>query len=110
MANENIKVDRAGEIGKNVLKLMENQTVTEFSFKSSWKSVNMETKFKISSKHEKVFIDPNLLFQCLTEIGKNSKVSLEHLLKFVLSPFPAVSAKSPTEMHSPDKSLLKVYY
>ena len=87
---------------KNVLKLMENKTAAEFSFKSSWKSVNMATKFKISSKHEEVFIDPNLLFQCLTAIRKNSKVSLDNLFKFEWSLFPAALAKSPTEMHSPD--------
>ena len=38
MANENFKVNQAGETGKNVLKLTENQTVAEFSFWSSWKS------------------------------------------------------------------------
>ena len=32
MANENFKVNQAGEIGKNVLKLTENQTLAEFSF------------------------------------------------------------------------------
>ena len=108
MANEHVNVDQAGEAGKNVLKLMENQTGAEFSFKSSWKFVNMAIKFKISSKHEEVFIDPNftqvlidpnLLFPRLTATGKNSMVSLEHQLKFKLSPFPATLAKSPTEMH-----------
>ena len=68
VANEDFNVDQAGEIGKNVLKLMGNQTVAQFSFKSSWKSFSMATKFKISSKHEKVFIDLNLLFQRLTAI------------------------------------------
>ena len=63
----------------------------------------MATKFKISSKREKVFIHPNLLFQHVTAIGKNSKFSLEHLFRFQLSPFPAAIAKSPTTMHSPDK-------
>ena len=32
VANENFKVNQAGEIGKNVLKLKENQTLAEFSF------------------------------------------------------------------------------
>ena len=32
VANENFKVNQAGETGKNVLKLTENQTVAEFSF------------------------------------------------------------------------------
>ena len=45
----------------------------------------MATKFKISSKREEVFIDPNLLFQRVTTIEKNSKVSLKHLFKFELS-------------------------
>ena len=86
---------------------MENETSAEISFKSSWKSVNMTTKLKISSKHhEEVLIDPNLLFQRLTSIGKNNKVTLEHLFKFELSPFPATLAKSPTETHSPDKTKL----
>ena len=102
VANENINVDQAGEIKKNILNLMENEAVAEFSFKSSWKSLNITTKFKISLKHDEIFIDPNLLFQRLTAIGKNSKVSLEHLFKFELSPFPAALGKSPTEMHSPD--------
>ena len=62
VANENFNIDKAGEIGKNVLKLMENQTVAQFSFKSSWKSFSMATKFKISSKHEEVFNHLNLLF------------------------------------------------
>ena len=35
VANGNVNVKQAGEIGKNVLKLMEDQTVVEFSFKSS---------------------------------------------------------------------------
>lgn len=66
----------------------------------------MAKKFKISFKHEKVFIDPNLLFQHLAAIGKNSKVSLEHQFKFELSPFLAALAKCSTEMHSLDKSKL----
>ena len=76
VANENFNVDQADEIGKNVLKLMENQTVAQFSFKSSWKSFSMAAKFKISSKHEEVLNHLNLLFQRLTAIEKNSKVSL----------------------------------
>ena len=32
LANENFKVNQAGETGKNVLKLTENQTAAEFSF------------------------------------------------------------------------------
>ena len=35
MANENVNVDQAVEIGEKVLNLMENQAVAEFSFKSS---------------------------------------------------------------------------
>ena len=35
MANENVNIDQAVEIGEKVLKLMENQAVAEFSFKSS---------------------------------------------------------------------------
>ena len=35
---------------------MQNQTVAEFSFTLSWKLVKVATKFKISSKHEEVFI------------------------------------------------------
>ena len=103
MANGNLNIDQAGETGENVLKLMKNQAVAEFLFKSSRKSITMATNFKTSSKHEEVFIDPNLLFQRLTAIGKNSKASLEHLFKFKLSPFTAPLAKSPTAMHSPDK-------
>ena len=103
MANGNLNIDQAGETGENVLKLMKNQAVAEFLFKSSRKSITMATNFKPSSKLEEVFIDPNLLFQCLTAIGKNSKASLEHLFKFKLSPFTAPLAKSPITMHSPDK-------
>ena len=96
MANGNLNVNQAGETGKNVLKLMKNQAVAEFSFKSSRKSITIATNFKTSSKHEEVFIDPNLLFQRLTAIGKNSKASQEHLFEFKLSPFTAPLAKSPT--------------
>ena len=62
----------------------------------------MAIKFKIQSKRERVFIHPNLLFQRVTAIGKNSKVSMEHLFRFELSPFQAAIAKSHTKVHSPD--------
>ena len=94
VVNENFNVDQAGEIGRNVLKLMENQTLAQFSFKSSWTFFSMVTKFKISAKYEEVFIDQNLLFQRLTPIEKNSQVSLENLFKFELSPFSQISHKN----------------
>ena len=97
MANENVNVDQAVEIGEKVLKLMENQAVAEFSFKSSWNPLTWHQNSKISSKHEEVFIDPNLLFQRFTTIVKNINVSLEHLIKLELSSLPAASAKFPTK-------------
>ena len=103
VVNENFNVDQAGEIGRNVLKLMENQTLAQFSFKSSWKFFSMATKFKILAKYEEVLIDQNLLFQRLTAIEKNRQVNLENLFKFELSPFPLALVKSPTKMHFPDK-------
>ena len=60
------------------------------------KSVNMVTNFKVSSKLEEVFLDPNSLFDRLVAIGKN-------LLKSKFRLFPAGSAKSTIEVHSPDK-------
>ena len=60
----------------------------------------------MSSKHKEVFIDPNLLLQHLTAIGKESKISLEHLFKFKLIQFSAALAKSTTEIYSPDKPRL----
>lgn len=45
MAPNNINIDQPGGIGKNVIKLIENQTVAEFSFNSKWKAAIISTLF-----------------------------------------------------------------
>ena len=45
MAPNTINIDQPGGIGKNVIKLIEKQTVAEFSFNSKWKAAIISTLF-----------------------------------------------------------------
>lgn len=107
VANKAVNIDKAAEIGAEIMERMKDRVVAELTFKTSWKAVNMAHKLNVTSTTgETVSIDPNLRFQRLTAIATNSKTDLEHVFSFELCPYSASLAKSPTEMHGANKPKL----
>ena len=107
MANEAVNIDHAAEVGAEILKNVASKKVSELTFKTSWKGINMAHKLNITlASGDTVSVDYNLLFQRLTAIATNSKPDLEHVFDFDLSPYPAPLARSTREMLPADKPKL----
>ena len=107
VANEAVNIDHAAEVGAEILKNVASKNVSEVTFKTSWKGINMAHKLNITSASgDTVSVDTNLLFQRLTAIATNSKPDLEHVFDFDLSPYPAPLARPTREMLPADKPKL----
>ena len=85
---------------------MENQTLAKFSFKSSWKSVNMAKHSKCHLNIKKCLLTQIYYFSVSLQLERKARSAWKHLFKFKLIQFSAALAKSTTEIHSPDKPRL----
>ena len=90
-----------------MLQRLENVQVTDFTFKTEWKAVNMGNKLNIvSERGETIQVDPYLLFQRLTVIATHGKADMEPIFEYELCPYPASLAQSPMVPHFADKPKL----
>ena len=106
-ASSDVDVDTVVSVGTIILEQMDSKTVSEFSFKSSWKSVSMSQKLKVANRNGNDYVDSALLFQRLTAIASNNeKIDLRNLFEYELSPYPASLFQTTTTMRKANKPKL----
>ena len=87
-AEKDVNVDRCQEIGSSIIYSLPGNDATTISFKKKNKAVTMHNKaMKIDD--ETVVVDPQLLFQRITTVARDTFPEMSELLKFELSSHPS---------------------
>ena len=105
-ASSNVNVERSKDIGLKILRSMDKQSPTEFSFKQREQAVTLAVKNSMKIKDEIIQINPNLMFQRLAAIASKSEDSLSNALKFELCTYPTALFDSVDVMKVPKKTQL----
>jgi hypothetical protein len=82
VADANVNVDKAKLIGQTILNEMENQNVSEYTFKRTNQAVTLGTKNSLKINGEEIHIDPQLLFQRLVIVSDSSLENIEEIFEF----------------------------
>lgn len=70
VAEPNVNVDKASEVGESILKLLKGEDVLEYSFKKTNQAVTLASKINLKiNKSESIQVDPGLLFQRLSIVA-----------------------------------------
>ena len=86
--DETVTVDRAKDIGEQIVQSMKDQTVSSFSFKKSNRAVPMNSKCSITIDGEREFVDPQLLFQRLLAASNNIIDDKAEIFRYELTSVP----------------------
>ena len=70
IADTNVNADIAKEVGQNILKAMNDQKISDFSFKRKNQVITMGTKYSVNVNGEELNVDPQLLFQRLITVAE----------------------------------------
>ena len=87
-ADSRVNVDRAREIGVDILKSMHGKSPKDFKFKRKDHAVTLAVKSCVKIDNEHVQIDPNLMFQRLASVAVSSEESLKNAMKYELCSSP----------------------
>ena len=87
-ADSRVNVDRAREIGLDILKSMHGKSPKDFTFKRKDQAVSLAVKSSVKVDNEHVQIDPNLMFQRLASVALTSEESLKNAMKYELCSSP----------------------
>ena len=88
VAPENVKVDKAKEIGQEILQKMSGKLVKDFVFKRSDQAVTLSTKVSKSKETTSAEMHPQLLFQRYLIASLHSFIEVKYLLQYELCSFP----------------------
>ena len=86
-AEEFVNVEKAKEVGQNILDSMTGKSAAEFSFKRSNQVITFSAKSSIKVDGEKIQVDPQLLFQRLT-IDCHSLDDMGAMFQYELCSYP----------------------
>ena len=96
--------ERAEEIGKSILSSIENETVTEHTFKKKDRVTPIETKSTVTINGESVPVDPQLLFQRLVTAAGDLYGNPAEIFKYEPCSFPSALFESPSLMRAANKA------
>ncbi|VDH97687.1 Hypothetical predicted protein [Mytilus galloprovincialis] len=106
LADEKVNVERSVDIGKEILKSMEDQYADDFVFKKNKQVVTLASKTNIKIDGEEVVVDPQLLFQRLVAAANNIFPDISEVFKFELSSTPAALFEPSGLMRQAQKATL----
>lgn len=104
IASTSVNANKAKEIGEQILRSMDNQTVADFCFKKIHTVKNMKEQKHLKVDGEFVRVDPYLLFQRLLCILSNAPQNLPEYFKYELCTFPLALCDTSGFLRSPKKS------
>ena len=87
-ANPEVNVDRAKDIGIDILKSMRGMNPNKYVFQKKKQVVTLATKNAAKVKDDSIQIDPNLLFQRLASTAVQSEENLSNTLCHELCTYP----------------------
>ena len=87
-AQERVNVEKAREIGVNIVESMAGKSTDEFRFRKSNQAVTLGLRSTVKIKGEHVNIDPQLLFQRLLTVRERCD-DVTSLFQYELCTYPA---------------------
>ena len=105
IADSNVNVDQAKDVGNNILRSMNGQPVKNYIFRKKAQAVKLTTKSSVQIDGEQVHIDPQLLFQRLV-MAARATTDTESLFQYELCSYPPSLFDPNLMLREPQKSLL----
>ena len=105
MADTNVKVEKAKDIGLKILQKMEGQKVSQFTFRRKDQIINLAEKNQAKINKETLHISPELLFQRYI-VAANNLDNKEQIFMHELCPHPAALFDEDGMMRQTNKSVL----
>ena len=99
-----VNADNAREIGIKILKDMNGQRISSYSFKRKEQAVNMTSKNSVKVGDEDVQIDPVLMFQRLASFASKFPDKLEEAFGYELCNYATSLFDSAIFLKQPQKS------
>ncbi|KAK3709221.1 hypothetical protein QZH41_004579 [Actinostola sp. cb2023] len=89
VADENVNVDNAKEVGDRILVSMEGKRVQDFSFRKKDQAVTLASKTAVTFADGIVQVDPQLLFQRLSVVATGGRFeNPQEFFKFEMCSYP----------------------
>ena len=88
IADNRVNVDKAKEVGQNILKTMTNKNTEEYTFKKDKQAIAMDTYMISKVIHKEIQVDPQLLFQRLITARNYANEDVDVLFKHELCAVP----------------------
>ena len=89
IADNRVNVDKAKEVGQNILKTMTHKNTEEYTFKKDKQAITMDTYMISEVIHKEIQVDPQLLFQRLITVRNYANEDVDVLFKHELCAVPA---------------------
>ena len=89
IADNRVNVDKAKEVGKNILKTMTHKNTEEYTFKKDTQAITMDIYMISEVIHKEIQVDPQLLFQRLITVRNYANEDVDVLFKHELCTVPA---------------------
>ena len=89
VAETNVNVDEAKQIGHNILTEMTEKFVQNYTFKRNQQAITLGTKTSIKVGGDDMQVDPQLLFQRLLTVADDSVDKVEEVFSYELSGHPS---------------------
>ena len=82
-------MDKAKEVGQNILKTTTHKNTEEYTFKKDKQAITMEIYMYSEVIHKEIQVDPQLLFQWLIVVRNYANEDVGELFKHKLCAVPA---------------------
>ena len=89
IADNRVNVDKAKEVGQNILKTMTHKNTEEYTFKKDKQAITMDRYIISEVIHKEIQVDPQLLFQRLITVRNYANEDVDVLFKLELCAVPA---------------------
>ncbi|KAK3108216.1 hypothetical protein FSP39_003394 [Pinctada imbricata] len=87
-ADANVNVDHCLEVGQKIVKSLAGQDAMTHVFKRKHQATTLATKTSVKVDDELISVDPQLMFQRLTTIARETSPDLSEIFKYELSNVP----------------------
>ena len=89
IADNRVNVDKAEEVGQNILKTMTHKNTAGYTLKKDKQAITMDTYMIPEVIHKQIQVDPRLLFQRLIAVKNYTNQDVDVLFKHELCAVPA---------------------
>ena len=104
-ATDSVNVDKAQQVGQNILKSMVGKNIQDFSFQCKQQAVTLGIKTAVKINDDHIQVDPQLLFQRLSIIANNEDNPAD-TFKWELATYPSALFESPVLLREANKPTL----